>query len=926
MAASAHFDLVQKIYIAFYQRPADPAGLKYWAEQIDLAGGSADDMINNFGNSPEALARFGVITADNIGASIDAIYQAAYARAADVAGKEYWIEQFTAGGVSATAIALAIVQGAQGADATAIANKLTVASNFTAQVDGRPATDPAFGTAPFAVTYAGNADADAARDILAPVQADPATILTPAQITAAIKATIADPSDPINALTFALTTGTDTPAMTAGDDTITGAAGTLQSTDRISDASTTDNDKLNVSLNDATLTPTITNIEAVNLTWTGQTDAGLDLVNSTGNTFNIVAASNLAFNKAATFTNVGVNNINFGSLVNTVTANGVETSKIDAGSATAVTLGVAVAPVSAAAPTATIKINNDLTSFTNTVNEVTIDATKAVVITAAAGAQIVDKLTVTGSSNVAYRGTVTGETIVKALTGGATLTVRETATAGAVDFSNIQADLIELNSAATVVTAATDQTYTVNAAAAATLTGFTTTAADSTATVNVNLGRAVTNTVAITDIQTLNLNVTGPSSLILDSDAQNTVMVKGSGALNLTTAAAATAASIDASALTGALTYTTLAAAAPTGVAGSATAANVFNLDSIVGAAPTYVATFVGGSAADTFNTATDFGQGTVTLRGGQGTDRLVVSAASDFTAANEHLVLESIEELVVTPASAFKGETLTGQAIKVFSDAAALAQTFTVTASDKTGVATAVTTDLSKLTFSNLAASNYEFVTIGGAAGNVVDTIKGTTISDVIAAGLLGDALTGGGGRDVFVLVTGDSAATAATQAGMDKIADFGKVTAAGLVDAAQAAFLADTTASEGVNADVLTFGAAATILTGVVSTVLATPATVITGGIGNEVVTYSIDKGVVTLGGTDAAKIDTMAEWIRLVDTVAATTDADVVAFQFGGNTYVFQQGGAAADDLVELTGITTTGLVTYGGTAAVGDIIVA
>ena len=49
MAASAYFETVQKIYIAFYQRPADPAGLKYWAEQIDKAGGNPNAVITAFG-------------------------------------------------------------------------------------------------------------------------------------------------------------------------------------------------------------------------------------------------------------------------------------------------------------------------------------------------------------------------------------------------------------------------------------------------------------------------------------------------------------------------------------------------------------------------------------------------------------------------------------------------------------------------------------------------------------------------------------------------------------------------------------------------------------------------------------------------------------------------------------------------------------
>ena len=27
-------DLIQKLYIAFYGRPADPGGLRYWAQQL----------------------------------------------------------------------------------------------------------------------------------------------------------------------------------------------------------------------------------------------------------------------------------------------------------------------------------------------------------------------------------------------------------------------------------------------------------------------------------------------------------------------------------------------------------------------------------------------------------------------------------------------------------------------------------------------------------------------------------------------------------------------------------------------------------------------------------------------------------------------------------------------------------------------------
>lgn len=197
MAASAYFETVQKIYIAFYQRPADPAGLKYWAEQIDKAGGNPNAVITAFGTSDEAQELYGDIDADTIGGVIDAVYQAAFGRAAEQEEIDYWAEGFNAGTITASSMALAVVLGAQNDDLATIDNKLEVANEFTAQVDGRPLTDAGFGTGPFAATYEGTADAVAARDVLVNVTADPDTILSAEDITTAIKDTIADEGDPI---------------------------------------------------------------------------------------------------------------------------------------------------------------------------------------------------------------------------------------------------------------------------------------------------------------------------------------------------------------------------------------------------------------------------------------------------------------------------------------------------------------------------------------------------------------------------------------------------------------------------------------------------------------------------------------------------------------------------------------------------------
>src|SRR5690606_20283557 len=71
---------------------------------------------------------------------------------------------------------------------TAVENKLTVANEFTQQVDGRELSDPEFGTGEnFAFAYAGEEDAAAARALLEGVTADTQSILTPEQIQQALE-------------------------------------------------------------------------------------------------------------------------------------------------------------------------------------------------------------------------------------------------------------------------------------------------------------------------------------------------------------------------------------------------------------------------------------------------------------------------------------------------------------------------------------------------------------------------------------------------------------------------------------------------------------------------------------------------------------------------------------------------------------------
>ena len=64
MATQESLDLAQTLYVAYYGRPADRAGLNYWADEIDANG--VDAMVNAFGNSAEFEARFGNLSNEQL--------------------------------------------------------------------------------------------------------------------------------------------------------------------------------------------------------------------------------------------------------------------------------------------------------------------------------------------------------------------------------------------------------------------------------------------------------------------------------------------------------------------------------------------------------------------------------------------------------------------------------------------------------------------------------------------------------------------------------------------------------------------------------------------------------------------------------------------------------------------------------------------
>jgi hypothetical protein len=184
-------DTVQKAYIGYYQRPADPAGQIWWAGYLATHGGSLAAIIEAFANSDESRALYGEINSGNIASVVNAIYQALFNRAADTAGRDWYVAEFNKGNFTAATIMLNVLYGAQNDDLVSLNNKLIAANLFTKTID------PELDSSHFRATYAGDADAVAARSFLGLVTSAASTVPAQSQITEFIRSYIADPGDAI---------------------------------------------------------------------------------------------------------------------------------------------------------------------------------------------------------------------------------------------------------------------------------------------------------------------------------------------------------------------------------------------------------------------------------------------------------------------------------------------------------------------------------------------------------------------------------------------------------------------------------------------------------------------------------------------------------------------------------------------------------
>jgi len=160
---------VQQLYLAYFGRPAEQAGLTYWTAQ---ANATVDQISAAFAQQPEYSNVYGGLTRAQ---TVDTLYQNLFGRTAQNAELTYWINSAD---VTVDRLALALVNGATGTDRLLLDSKTQFASTVTANAGASGTATGVASTFSTAVTNTGSTAAQytaantAAKAAVAPTIAD----------------------------------------------------------------------------------------------------------------------------------------------------------------------------------------------------------------------------------------------------------------------------------------------------------------------------------------------------------------------------------------------------------------------------------------------------------------------------------------------------------------------------------------------------------------------------------------------------------------------------------------------------------------------------------------------------------------------------------------------------------------------------------
>jgi hypothetical protein len=962
-------DAVQKLYVAYFNRPADAAGLTYWEGVVTNAKGSTAAVSAAFAASAEYKAAFAGMDAYNVVATI---YQNLFGHAPDLAGLTFWGQGLLNKAFTVDTAVAEIAKGALTTDKVAYDSKVAAATAFSAALD----------TPAEVLGYMGDAANLAAKNWMKGITDDASLKAA----LAGLDATVLSVTTPVPvAQSYTLTAGVDTINGGAGNDSIiaTNADGDINLTtfDNVDGGAGVDTIAF-VDIKTATGTQfaatngAVKNVEIVNITttggvnlstkaWTGVTDV---TVSAAGTADASVAASgttNVTLNSATTgLTGVtggkavtvaltaataGAVNVTGAALTNVsikggaiATVDNIDGSATPSGKGTSLTTvtldGVTGATASlSGASLANVSLKNiaqaDAITVTNATAShglnISVDGVGYSGTTAVAGVTVADavatSLTVhaNGKSNLgvaaglATKVTIDGSAAlildVAGLTNAKFAAIDASAATGAVTLKNIA------NTVTSIMTGAGADTFTVTAATVA----DDTTTTDTDETVNATVSSGAGN-------DKITVAATGTGKVTIDAGAGNDTvnLTSRTGVLNISlgdgndTLTAAVGIqingtdSIDAGAGVDTLTLNLVGASnigafSNFDVFDAAALAKTLDVDIL--ATKNTVTEFIASGNVGASAALTNVGAGVgVRATGDMGASSLSISqkAAGALTVTVDADETGTATDTADARTAAVVAENATS--LKAVFDTSYLAST---TAEKLLAVDNTTTLNLT-----GKAAASLEIVS-GGALSNNVLSFADT--NNKLAT------ITVSGAQHLDLTVTSTklgtvdaSAATGGLSFATSSLADGGKVILGSGVDTITVTTTSVATGMESIQGFEKT-GAIAISTKAVDATAagaaIADADTLVFAGAhvaadGVDAVTHlsAIKNGVLTFTGAGPS---TLADAIVIADG-AASTAGDAVVFEYLGNSYAFVQGGAT-DVVVKLVGtVGVTSLFETGG----------
>ena len=133
--ATTYYNDLQKLYVAYFNRPADTAGLNYYEGVLESAKGDAKVIATtmaaisaSFAASAEYKAAYANMSNADI---VNTIYKNIFGHDADAAGKKFYADLLDSKALTIDNVVTQVAGGAQGSDKTAFDNKVNASLAFT---------------------------------------------------------------------------------------------------------------------------------------------------------------------------------------------------------------------------------------------------------------------------------------------------------------------------------------------------------------------------------------------------------------------------------------------------------------------------------------------------------------------------------------------------------------------------------------------------------------------------------------------------------------------------------------------------------------------------------------------------------------------------------------------------------------------------